>query len=414
MIWTLAIFAGGTTGLIAILVMLMLVVLLMSPLGGAGMMRACAPSDTTGGPGAVQAKANASSIPRNYLALYIAAGRAWNIPWNVLAGIGYIETHHGTLQAQGVHSGENFAGAGGPMQFLQSTFDRVKVDGNGDGVKSRYDSADAIYSAAKLLKVHIIGIGASTQELKRRTLTAAEIRRSLYSYNHSWSYVDDVLAQANRYDKDHTVASANYAGTGCSGIMALGSGPFGQRIATAAALLATREGGKPQPPRPTALDKSFKPIPYSWGGGTFQGPSRGICCSPGGYDGRLSTGFDCSGLARYAVYQASNEKVELPRTTTAMLGSNKAVGISRDQLAAGDLVFFSGGAHVAVFYGNFNGKRWMVEALRTGTYVQFSEFDTRSGFYKALRVTPPPGMNTPPSQIRAMAPARADVGEGAM
>ncbi|EUA08913.1 nlpC/P60 family protein [Mycobacterium xenopi 4042] len=35
-------------------------------------------------------------------------------------------------------------------------------------------------------------------------------------------------------------------------------------------------------------------VPYSWGGGTLQGPSRGVD------SGADTVGFDCSGLTRYA------------------------------------------------------------------------------------------------------------------
>ncbi|WP_433461839.1 NlpC/P60 family protein [Spirillospora sp. CA-128828] len=411
-LWILGIFAGSSISLVVVFVMSAVVVLLViSSNAPAG---ACAPE---GEAGALQAKASskAGDIPRNYLKLYVEAGRRWNIPWNVLAGIGYIETRHGT-PAQGVHSGQNYAGAGGPMQFLQATFDGVAIDGDGDRTKSRYQPADAIYSAAKLLKVHIMGIDAKPQELKQRTLTAAEIRRSLYSYNHSWSYVNDVLAQANRYSKGHTVAAANYAGAACSEGMTLGSGSFGQRIANAAAYWARREPNTPHPP-----SQIRKSVFYSWGGGDFSGPTKGLCCSPGGYDGRDLSGFDCSGLVQHAVYEASDGKVKMYPPASAMWSSGKGVKVPRDQLAPGDLVFFSGLGHVAIYYGEFKGKRWMVEAPETWLapgvrgYVRFSDFDARSSYVGALRVTPPSGMaSKSPDVIHAMARSGAGVVEGAM
>src|SRR3954465_1147398 len=61
---------------------------------------------------------DAKAIPVNYLALYKKAGLDYGIPWNVLAGIGKVETSHGTSTLPGVSSGVNYAGAGGPMQFL--------------------------------------------------------------------------------------------------------------------------------------------------------------------------------------------------------------------------------------------------------------------------------------------------------
>ena len=51
-------------------------------------------------------------IPPTYLALYQAAARTCaGLPWNVLAGIGKVESDHGRSTAPGVHSGANYAGA---------------------------------------------------------------------------------------------------------------------------------------------------------------------------------------------------------------------------------------------------------------------------------------------------------------
>src|SRR3569833_1693706 len=91
----------------------------------------------------------AESIPSNYLALYKKAGQPYGIPWNVLAGIGWVETHHGTLQAPGVTSGENYAHAGGPMQFIPGTWKSFGVAGNGDGKKDQYKPTEAIPAAAR-------------------------------------------------------------------------------------------------------------------------------------------------------------------------------------------------------------------------------------------------------------------------
>src|SRR4051794_23301211 len=55
------------------------------------------------------AEANdARAIPANYLELYKKAGQDYGIPWNVLAGIGKVETSHGTSKLPGVSSGENY------------------------------------------------------------------------------------------------------------------------------------------------------------------------------------------------------------------------------------------------------------------------------------------------------------------
>jgi cell wall-associated NlpC family hydrolase len=128
--------------------------------------------------------ADARAIPANYLDLYKSAGDKYGMPWNVLAGIGKVETNHGQSSLPGVHSGENFAGAGGPMQFLAGTWASFAVDGNSDDKKDRYDPADAIPSAAAYLKHN----GAPDR-----------MRTAIFMYNHSWDYVDLVLSWAKRY-----------------------------------------------------------------------------------------------------------------------------------------------------------------------------------------------------------------------
>ena len=71
----------------------------------------------------------------------------------MLAAIGKVETNHGRLQAPGVTSGANFAGAAGPMQIgiggkAGNTFGAYAVDGDGDGISNVYNPADAIFTAA--------------------------------------------------------------------------------------------------------------------------------------------------------------------------------------------------------------------------------------------------------------------------
>ena len=150
-------------------------------------------------------------IPANYLALYRDAGRQYGVPWQVLAGIGSIETDHGRLRAPGVRSGVNsFGCCAGPMQFNTrdgppSTWDRYAVDGNHDGTKDIYDPADAIPSAANYLR-----------ELLRRA--DGNLSQAILGYNHSQAYVNDVLARARRY-ADQTIdeLATTDAAVGCSG-----------------------------------------------------------------------------------------------------------------------------------------------------------------------------------------------------
>ena len=55
-----------------------------------------------------------ADIPGNYLQWIRQAGDRYGLDWSVIAGIYSIETDFGRLDAPGVRSGENFAGAGGP------------------------------------------------------------------------------------------------------------------------------------------------------------------------------------------------------------------------------------------------------------------------------------------------------------
>ncbi len=88
-------------------------------------------------------------IPGGYLAMYQRSADACpGLPWAVVAAIGKVETNHGRLQAPGVTSGANFAGAAGPMQMgigvgaAGDAFWRFAIDGDGDGRASPYDPAD--------------------------------------------------------------------------------------------------------------------------------------------------------------------------------------------------------------------------------------------------------------------------------
>lgn len=129
----------------------------------------------------------AGPIPSNYLAAYKAAGQKYGLPWQLIAGIGEAETSHGQSNLPGVHSGQNSAGAMGPMQFLQGTWDSYGVDGNGDGVKNVYDIGDAAFGAAN----YLVASGAKQGP--------AGVWKALYAYNHLHSYGNDVLRFAWEY-----------------------------------------------------------------------------------------------------------------------------------------------------------------------------------------------------------------------
>jgi membrane-bound lytic murein transglycosylase B len=100
----------------------------------------------------------AGGIPAQYLALYKSAARDAGVDWRALAAIGKNESDHGRSTLPGVRSGRNSAGCcSGPMQICTvrscgNTWGYYRRDGNGDGVMSVYDPADAIPAAAALVK----------------------------------------------------------------------------------------------------------------------------------------------------------------------------------------------------------------------------------------------------------------------
>lgn len=255
----------------------------------------------------------ATDIPPGYLALYRQAADEEGIDWAVLAAVGRVETNHGRSTLPGVHSGTNYAGAMGPMQFLGATWGAYGVDGDGDGRRDVYDPADAIPGAAGYLAAS----GAP-----------GDYRAALWAYNHSNAYADEVLAWAERYRGAVAVAGS-------------GAGAIAARAALA-----------------------WLGTPYSWGGGTLAGPSLGFC-NQAGCSGLHTVGFDCSGLTRYAWAQAG---VVLPRVTYEQWRAGVPVRDPRE-LQPGDLVFFSDLDHVGLYIG---GGR-MVNAPATGEVVRIED-----------------------------------------
>jgi cell wall-associated NlpC family hydrolase len=96
-------------------------------------------------------------------------------------------------------------------------------------------------------------------------------------------------------------------------------------------------------------------VPYQWGG-----------ASP--------AGFDCSGFVMYVYAQVG---VSLPHSSYSQYGMGTPV--SRDQLQAGDLVFFDGLGHVGIYVGGGS----FIHAPHTGDVVKISSM---TGWYASTFV----------------------------
>ena len=144
----------------------------------------------------------AKEIPPARLRLYRAAAKRFDIDWSFLASIGTQECGSGTC------AGDNGSGCAGPMQIADvrespcspgsgpTLWERFGLDANGDGVADVNDPADAIFAAARILRVvmHAPAAGGSY----------SDYRQAACSYYGACadgvaSYADEVMARAVSY-----------------------------------------------------------------------------------------------------------------------------------------------------------------------------------------------------------------------
>ncbi|MCV7171675.1 NlpC/P60 family peptidoglycan endopeptidase RipA [Mycobacterium manitobense] len=104
-------------------------------------------------------------------------------------------------------------------------------------------------------------------------------------------------------------------------------------------------------------------VPYSWGGGNANGPSRGIDSGAG------TVGFDCSGLMLYGF---AGVGIKLDHYSGSQYNAGRKVPSS--QMRRGDMIFYGPNAsqHVAMYLGNGQ----MLEAPYTGSHVKVSAVRT--------------------------------------
>jgi cell wall-associated NlpC family hydrolase len=205
------------------------------------------------------------------------------------------------------------------------------IDGDHDGVVDVYDPGDAIPSAARFLAAN----GATTN-----------VRAALFAYNHSASYVNEVLGWAARYARDGAQLTAAETSSACA---AADLGPLPAGVAGKVITFAEQQIGKP----------------YVFGA---TGPDA----------------FDCSGLTMMA-YRAAG--LDIPRTSQEQWAFGRRIPASAVQ--PGDLVFFAGSdgtmtspGHVGVVAGH----GMMIDAPHTGEDVQVQPY---TGFPGLVGFTDP-------------------------
>ncbi|MFM9442553.1 NlpC/P60 family protein [Streptomyces acidiscabies] len=256
-----------------------------------------------------------TDIPPDYLTSYIEASATCpGLPWTLLAAIGKTESDHGRSPLPGVHNGANHAGAQGPMQFLPTTFRDVtarhRLPPGGSTPPSPYDAHDAVHAAA----AYLCDSGARG---------GMNIPGAVRTYNHSDTYVAQVLAQAQSYT----------------------AGPeFGADTTPTSAALEAVDYAQGQ-----------LGLPYEWGG---DGPLAG------------DWGFDCSGLTT-AAYAAAG--ITLPRTAQTQYEHGPRLPADA-QLRPGDLVFYGtphGGIH---HVGLYIGSGQMIDAPRPHVPIRIEPY----------------------------------------
>jgi cell wall-associated NlpC family hydrolase len=194
------------------------------------------------------------------------------------------------------------------MQFEPATFNEYAqpVPPGGVNPPSPYDPVDAVYAAARDLCAN----GARN---------GADLAAAVFAYNHSHTYVQQVLALAGQLTTN-----------GGTSVAANETPAAAIAVAYAQAQLGT---------------------PYQWGG---DGPG----------------GFDCSGLTQ-AAYQAAG--IQLPRTARQQYNAGPPVPAGQP-LQPGDLVFFGSDPGHVDHVGIVADKTEMIDAPHTGAVVRVEPY----------------------------------------
>jgi cell wall-associated NlpC family hydrolase len=173
----------------------------------------------------------------------------------------------------------------------------------------RWNPADAIFSAANYL---------------RASGAPKELQRAIFAYNHSTTYVEEVLRWAATYEREAQPIEVQAS-----------SGRAGEALSFALAQIG---------------------VPYLWGG-----ESR--------------AGYDCSGLVQVAYRTVG---VSLPRTSEEQFDDEPHLPPGAP-LQPGDLVFFGPSSTDATHVGMVVRSGEMVDAPHPGTNVRTESFPTTIG-----------------------------------
>jgi cell wall-associated NlpC family hydrolase len=223
------------------------------------------------------------------------------------------------------------------MQFLPATFARYGVDGENDGRADITDPADSAMSAANYLTAAGVAQG------------PAGVRRALYTYNHAYWYVNDVLYYAHAYGGGTLLGDPTDCGpttgsaTGNPALPPLTSSSVTSLLRWAQAQLGD---------------------PYVYGA---NGPNA----------------WDCSSYTRGAYAHVG---ITLPRTAQAQrdwLAAGNGYRVPLGQERPGDLVFtdtYLGPARVGHVMIVFNpATRASIEAV--GSHVQYDHYTRYRGHH---------------------------------
>ncbi|MBV8929206.1 MAG: lytic murein transglycosylase [Mycobacteriaceae bacterium] len=182
----------------------------------AATMSAPPPSVVVNSPGALRIPTIVLNAYRNAERMMASADPACGVSWNLLAGIGRIESMHanaGYTDAQGTAirpilgplldgtlpgnevivqnrgaAGVTYARALGPMQFLPGTWSRFASDGNGDGKADVQNVFDASLAAAR----YLCSGGLNLRD-------PAQVLTAVLRYNNSMPYAQNVIGWAAAY-----------------------------------------------------------------------------------------------------------------------------------------------------------------------------------------------------------------------